>query len=123
MSCDLNVSLTGDPDPGPQTEPGFGSRGSSSEEPAAGEGEDVALIGGNQSNQLSVRFVFKCVHTHRQYLDCNVVKFRKLLHRLFICGFVSSKQKEMDKTKSQRDYEEKLIVSAWYNMVRRTFTA
>lgn len=29
-----------------------------------------------------------------------------------------SKQKEMDKTKTQRDYEEKLIVSAWYNMVR-----
>lgn len=26
-------------------------------------------------------------------------------------------QKEMDKTKGQRDYEEKLIVSAWYNMV------
>uniref|UniRef100_A0A665XA63 Hook microtubule tethering protein 3 n=1 Tax=Echeneis naucrates TaxID=173247 RepID=A0A665XA63_ECHNA len=26
---------------------------------------------------------------------------------------------EMDKTKSQRDYEEKLIVSAWYNMVRQ----
>lgn len=34
-----------------------------------------------------------------------------------------SKQKEMDKTKSQRDYEEKLIVSAWYNMVRRTTTS
>lgn len=33
------------------------------------------------------------------------------------------KQKEMDKTKGQRDYEEKLIVSAWYNMVRRTCTA
>uniref|UniRef100_A0A8D0D0Q6 Protein Hook homolog 3 n=1 Tax=Sander lucioperca TaxID=283035 RepID=A0A8D0D0Q6_SANLU len=32
-----------------------------------------------------------------------------------------SLEKEMDKTKSQRDYEEKLIVSAWYNMVRRTF--
>uniref|UniRef100_A0A665XAE6 Hook microtubule tethering protein 3 n=1 Tax=Echeneis naucrates TaxID=173247 RepID=A0A665XAE6_ECHNA len=27
-----------------------------------------------------------------------------------------SLEKEMDKTKSQRDYEEKLIVSAWYNM-------
>lgn len=27
----------------------------------------------------------------------------------------------MDKTKIQRDYEEKLIVSAWYNMVRRNF--
>uniref|UniRef100_A0A3P8V0T9 Protein Hook homolog 3 n=1 Tax=Cynoglossus semilaevis TaxID=244447 RepID=A0A3P8V0T9_CYNSE len=25
-------------------------------------------------------------------------------------------EKEMDKTKTQRDYEEKLIVSAWYNM-------
>uniref|UniRef100_A0A8D3CER8 Protein Hook homolog 3 n=1 Tax=Scophthalmus maximus TaxID=52904 RepID=A0A8D3CER8_SCOMX len=33
-----------------------------------------------------------------------------------------SLEKEMDKTKSQRDYEEKLIVSAWYNMVRRSFT-
>lgn len=32
------------------------------------------------------------------------------------CFRVSS-QKEMDKTKGQRDYEEKLIVSAWYNMV------
>uniref|UniRef100_A0A665X923 Protein Hook homolog 3 n=1 Tax=Echeneis naucrates TaxID=173247 RepID=A0A665X923_ECHNA len=30
-----------------------------------------------------------------------------------------SLEKEMDKTKSQRDYEEKLIVSAWYNMVRQ----
>uniref|UniRef100_A0A672ZMP8 Protein Hook homolog 3 n=1 Tax=Sphaeramia orbicularis TaxID=375764 RepID=A0A672ZMP8_9TELE len=29
---------------------------------------------------------------------------------------------EMDKTKSQRDYEEKLIVSAWYTMVRRINT-
>uniref|UniRef100_A0A8C5N8G9 Protein Hook homolog 3 n=1 Tax=Gouania willdenowi TaxID=441366 RepID=A0A8C5N8G9_GOUWI len=29
-----------------------------------------------------------------------------------------SLEKEMDKTKSQRDHEEKLIVSAWYNMVR-----
>uniref|UniRef100_A0A667XBK0 Protein Hook homolog 3 n=1 Tax=Myripristis murdjan TaxID=586833 RepID=A0A667XBK0_9TELE len=29
-----------------------------------------------------------------------------------------SLEKEMDKTRSQRDYEEKLIVSAWYNMVR-----
>uniref|UniRef100_A0A8C5N8L1 Calponin-homology (CH) domain-containing protein n=1 Tax=Gouania willdenowi TaxID=441366 RepID=A0A8C5N8L1_GOUWI len=29
-----------------------------------------------------------------------------------------SLRKEMDKTKSQRDHEEKLIVSAWYNMVR-----
>ncbi|KAK0138752.1 Protein Hook 3 [Merluccius polli] len=27
-----------------------------------------------------------------------------------------SLEKEMDKTKNQRDYEEKLIVSAWYNM-------
>ncbi|XP_053266924.1 protein Hook homolog 3 isoform X2 [Pleuronectes platessa] len=27
-----------------------------------------------------------------------------------------SLEKEMDKTKTQRDYEEKLIVSAWYNM-------
>ncbi|XP_065821656.1 protein Hook homolog 3 isoform X1 [Labrus bergylta] len=27
-----------------------------------------------------------------------------------------SLEKEMDKTKGQRDYEEKLIVSAWYNM-------
>uniref|UniRef100_A0A667X0G2 Protein Hook homolog 3 n=1 Tax=Myripristis murdjan TaxID=586833 RepID=A0A667X0G2_9TELE len=27
-----------------------------------------------------------------------------------------SLEKEMDKTRSQRDYEEKLIVSAWYNM-------
>lgn len=27
----------------------------------------------------------------------------------------------MDKTKSQRDHEEKLIVSAWYNMVRTLF--
>lgn len=27
-------------------------------------------------------------------------------------------QKEMDKAKGQRDYEEKMIVSAWYNMVR-----
>lgn len=26
-------------------------------------------------------------------------------------------QKEMDKAKGQRDYEEKMIVSAWYNMV------
>lgn len=26
-------------------------------------------------------------------------------------------QKEYDKTKTQRDQEEKLIVSAWYNMV------
>lgn len=33
--------------------------------------------------------------------------------------YVSSEQKEMDKTKGQRDYEEKLIVSAWYNMVRK----
>uniref|UniRef100_A0A4W6DGU2 Protein Hook homolog 3 n=1 Tax=Lates calcarifer TaxID=8187 RepID=A0A4W6DGU2_LATCA len=32
-----------------------------------------------------------------------------------------SLEKEMDKTKTQRDYEEKLIVSAWYNMVRKTF--
>lgn len=28
-----------------------------------------------------------------------------------------SQQKEMDKAKGQRDYEEKMIVSAWYNMV------
>jgi hypothetical protein len=27
-------------------------------------------------------------------------------------------QKEYEKTKSQRDMEEKYIVSAWYNMVR-----
>uniref|UniRef100_A0A3P8QMD5 Calponin-homology (CH) domain-containing protein n=1 Tax=Astatotilapia calliptera TaxID=8154 RepID=A0A3P8QMD5_ASTCA len=33
-----------------------------------------------------------------------------------------SLEKEMDKTKSQRDHEEKLIVSAWYNMVRSTYT-
>ncbi len=45
----LNVSSPGDPDPGPQTEPGFRSRGPGPEEPAAGEGEDVALIGGNQA--------------------------------------------------------------------------
>uniref|UniRef100_A0A3B4APE7 Calponin-homology (CH) domain-containing protein n=1 Tax=Periophthalmus magnuspinnatus TaxID=409849 RepID=A0A3B4APE7_9GOBI len=31
-----------------------------------------------------------------------------------------SLEKEMDKTKTQRDYEEKLIVSAWYNMVKKT---
>lgn len=30
----------------------------------------------------------------------------------------SSQQKEMDKAKGQRDYEEKMIVSAWYNMVQ-----
>lgn len=35
---------------------------------------------------------------------------------LMFCAYF--KQKEMDKTKSQRDHEEKLIVSAWYNMVR-----
>ncbi|XP_075885203.1 protein Hook homolog 3 isoform X2 [Nelusetta ayraudi] len=29
---------------------------------------------------------------------------------------LNSLEKEMDKTKGQRDYEEKLIVSAWYNM-------
>ena len=29
----------------------------------------------------------------------------------------------MDKTKTQRDYEEKLIVSAWYNMVRTPHTS
>lgn len=40
------VSSPGDPDPGPQAEPGFRSRGPGPEEPAAGEGEDVALIGG-----------------------------------------------------------------------------
>uniref|UniRef100_A0A4W6DHG3 Hook microtubule tethering protein 3 n=1 Tax=Lates calcarifer TaxID=8187 RepID=A0A4W6DHG3_LATCA len=39
----------------------------------------------------------------------------------FLCLYFCSKQKEMDKTKTQRDYEEKLIVSAWYNMVRKTF--
>lgn len=44
----LNVSSPGDPDPGPQAEPGFRSRGPGPEEPAAGEGEDVALIGGDQ---------------------------------------------------------------------------
>lgn len=44
----------------------------------------------------------------------------KMLDRnLFLCPNVSSPQKEMDKTKGQRDYEEKLIVSAWYNMVRK----
>lgn len=32
--------------------------------------------------------------------------------------FVPHPQKEMDKAKGQRDYEEKMIVSAWYNMVR-----
>uniref|UniRef100_A0A673KV78 Protein Hook homolog 3-like n=1 Tax=Sinocyclocheilus rhinocerous TaxID=307959 RepID=A0A673KV78_9TELE len=31
---------------------------------------------------------------------------------------IHSLEKECDKTKSQRDLEEKLIVSAWYNMVR-----
>uniref|UniRef100_A0A3B1IQ42 Protein Hook homolog 3 n=1 Tax=Astyanax mexicanus TaxID=7994 RepID=A0A3B1IQ42_ASTMX len=31
-----------------------------------------------------------------------------------------SLEKEYDKTKSQRDHEEKLIVSAWYNMVSET---
>uniref|UniRef100_A0A8C7XIG2 Protein Hook homolog 3 n=1 Tax=Oryzias sinensis TaxID=183150 RepID=A0A8C7XIG2_9TELE len=31
-----------------------------------------------------------------------------------------SLEKEMDKTKSQRDHEEKLIVSAWYNMNTHT---
>lgn len=30
---------------------------------------------------------------------------------------LSALQKEYDKTKTQRDQEEKLIVSAWYNMV------
>uniref|UniRef100_A0A8C5CIA1 Uncharacterized protein n=1 Tax=Gadus morhua TaxID=8049 RepID=A0A8C5CIA1_GADMO len=34
-----------------------------------------------------------------------------------------SLEKEMDKTKTQRDYEEKLIVSAWYNMVRIPHTS
>lgn len=43
------MSSPGDPDPGPQAEPGFWSRGPGPEEPAAGEGEDVALIGGNQA--------------------------------------------------------------------------
>ena len=49
-ACDVIecVSSPGDPDPGPQAEPGFRSRGPGPEEPAAGEGEDVALIGGNQ---------------------------------------------------------------------------
>lgn len=41
------MSSAGDPDPGPQAEPGFRSRGPGTEEPVAGEGEDVALIGGN----------------------------------------------------------------------------
>uniref|UniRef100_A0A672JGD4 Protein Hook homolog 3 n=1 Tax=Salarias fasciatus TaxID=181472 RepID=A0A672JGD4_SALFA len=45
----------------------------------------------------------------------------RMLHSLemeksFLCFGVSSSQKEMDKTKCQRDHEEKLIVSAWYNM-------
>lgn len=45
----LNVSSPGNPDAGPQAEPGFRSRGPGPEEPAAGEGEDVALIRGNQA--------------------------------------------------------------------------
>lgn len=43
------MSSPGDPDPGPQAEPGIGSRGAGPEEPAAGEGQDVALFGGNPS--------------------------------------------------------------------------
>eukprot|EP00063_Salmo_salar_P067646 XP_014042481.1 PREDICTED: protein Hook homolog 3-like [Salmo salar] len=31
---------------------------------------------------------------------------------------LQSLEKDYDKTKAQRDQEEKLIVSAWYNMVR-----
>lgn len=48
--CDeLNASSSGDSNPGSQAEPGLRSRSPGSEEPAAGEGADVTLIGGNQS--------------------------------------------------------------------------
>lgn len=51
--------ITGDPDAGPQAEPGFRSRGPGLEKPAAGEGEDVTLTGGNQS--ISEELVETCL--------------------------------------------------------------
>ena len=51
----MNVYPPGDPDPGSKAEPGFRSRGPGPEEPAAGEGEDVALVGGNQMFEDVVR--------------------------------------------------------------------
>uniref|UniRef100_A0AAQ5ZXV3 Protein Hook homolog 3 n=1 Tax=Amphiprion ocellaris TaxID=80972 RepID=A0AAQ5ZXV3_AMPOC len=47
---DVNLSFTGDPDAGPQTEPGFRPRGAGFEKPATGKGENVNLIGGK--NQI-----------------------------------------------------------------------
>lgn len=38
---------------------------------------------------------------------------------MFTCLHVLVFQKEYEKTKSQREMEEKYIVSAWYNMVRK----
>lgn len=48
------MSPPGDPYLGPQAEPGFRPRGPGPEEPAAGEGEDVALIGGNWSRMCNL---------------------------------------------------------------------
>lgn len=44
----LDVSSLGDPNSGPQAEPGIRPRGPGPEEPAAGEGENAALTGGDQ---------------------------------------------------------------------------
>lgn len=40
----------------------------------------------------------------------------------FVSLHVVVLQKEYEKTKSQRDMEEKYIVSAWYNMVREEYS-
>uniref|UniRef100_A0AAY4A4V4 Calponin-homology (CH) domain-containing protein n=1 Tax=Denticeps clupeoides TaxID=299321 RepID=A0AAY4A4V4_9TELE len=59
---------------------------------------------------------------YKKYLEkaksVNIQAFSFLLLYLMCCCFI----KEYDKTKTQRDQEEKLVVSAWYNMVSKTET-